>query len=178
VDATTRAEIDDALARLADGDRSAFDPMFSALWPIVLSLSTRMLGSGADAEDAAQQAMFKIFDRIGEYDRDRSGVSWALGIAAWECRAARTKRARRREDGAADPADGPTDLASPEALVTERQLVAAAREILESLSVGEQETLRATFEEWPGASGPTFRKRRERAMARLRNAWRRIYGTN
>jgi RNA polymerase sigma-70 factor (ECF subfamily) len=178
VDATTRTKIDDALARLADGDRSAFDPVFRALWPVVLALCTRMLGSGADAEDAAQQAMFKMFDRIDEYDRDRSGVSWALGVAAWECRAARTKRARRREDGAAECPEGASDTPSPEAVMTERELIAAAREILDSLSVGEQETLPATFEEWPEASGTTFRKRRERAMARLRNAWRRIYGTN
>lgn len=178
MDPNVRAQIDADLVRLADGDRSAFDPTFTALWPLVVALSTRLLGSRADAEDAAQEAMFKVFDRINELDVARSGVSWALGITAWECRAMRSRRVRRRED-AGDAAVEPVSGApSPESEVMTRELLIASREVLGELSPADQETLRATFDELPNATGPTFRKRRERALARLRHAWRRLYGTS
>jgi len=175
VDAKVREAIDAALVRLADGDRSAFDPAFNGLWPVVLALSTRLLGSKDEAEDAAQEAMYKVFARIDELDVDRSGVSWALGIAAWECRARRTSRLRRREDHADGGRELASEALSPEEDFMARELVVLAEKVLGALSTADQEALRATFEERPVAKGATFRKRRERALFRLRNAWRKLY---
>ena len=48
------------LARLADGDRSAFTRVFELLWPPTLRLCSSLLKNEADAWDAAQLAMEKI----------------------------------------------------------------------------------------------------------------------
>ena len=59
----------------------------------------------------------------------------------------------------------------------QRQLVAAALTALGTLSEADQEALVATY--WETAAsvgGATLRKRRERALDRLRGAFRRLYG--
>ena len=59
----------------------------------------------------------------------------------------------------------------------ERQLVEAAATALGTLSDADRETLLATFwEEAASVGGATLRKRRERALVRLRAAFRRLYG--
>ena len=177
MDPAARLKLDADLARLADGDRAAFDGAFAVLWPIVLNVCMRLLGSKADAEDAAQQALTKMFTDINEYDVDRSALSWTLGIAAWECRALRTKRARRRESGGDDAATVASDAPSPEDEVMKAEFLEATSDVLGRLSASDQETLRAAFEGSLHATGATFRKRRERAVDRLRIAWRKLHGT-
>src|SRR5713101_9596107 len=73
------------MARLADGDRSAFTPVFQLLWPPTLRLCQGLLKNDADAKDAAQQSMEKILSRASDYDAARPAQPWALAIAAWEC---------------------------------------------------------------------------------------------
>jgi len=178
VDPIARQKLDADLARLADGDRAAFDEAFTTLWPIVLGVCTRLLGSSADAEDAAQQALTKMFTRIDEYDVNRSALAWTLGIAAWECRAMRTKRGRRREDDLVAAETVAVSSPTPEDEAIRADFLEAAADVLGSLSASDQETLRAAFDESPNAIGATFRKRRERAIDRLRMAWRRLHGTS
>jgi RNA polymerase sigma-70 factor (ECF subfamily) len=102
-------------------------------------------------------------------------MPWALAIAAWECRTLRQKRARRREtpeEVAAEPAD-----ASGEETLLRRDLERAVRTALGELSELDQDALIATFWEQSGsATGATLRKRRERALDRLRQAFRSLYG--
>src|SRR2546430_1052372 len=70
------------MAGAADGDRSAIDPLFHALWPIVLGYSTRFLGDSALAEDAAQEALVRLFGQIDRYDRTHLvAAAQALAIA-------------------------------------------------------------------------------------------------
>ena len=84
------------------------------------------------------------------------------------------RRSRRRET------DAPVVVSDDGAAVAEqeqRELLAAAREALGTLSPADQETLIATYwETASGVSGATLRKRRERALTRLRDAFRRMYG--
>jgi RNA polymerase sigma-70 factor (ECF subfamily) len=119
--------------------------------------------------------MARILERASDYDATRPAMPWALAIAAWECRTLARKRTRRgevAEDGAADLGGGDTE----EDLVR-RDLVQAAASALGTLSADDQETLMATFwDEAPGIPGATFRKRRERALDRLRAGFRRLYG--
>ena len=80
------------MARLADGDRSAFTPVFRLLWPPTLRMCMSMMKNDADAKDAAQQSMEKILSRASSYDPTRPAMPWALAIAAWECVRRQTSR--------------------------------------------------------------------------------------
>lgn len=167
--------IDILVARLADGDRSVFTDVFRALWPPTFRLCQSMLKNDADASDAAQEAMGKILARASEYDRNRPALPWALAIAGWECRTILRKRMRRREapeDVAMEPSSEHV-----EGEFARRDLVAAAIAAMGELSASDREVLLATFaDESLSISGATLRKRRERALRRLREAFRRLYG--
>jgi RNA polymerase sigma-70 factor (ECF subfamily) len=134
-----------------------------------------MLKHEADAADAAQQAMAKIFERASDYDPKRPAMPWALAIAAWECRTLQRRRFRRREspeDAAAEPADERT-----ESEIIRRDLTQAALTAMSELPEADREALLATFlDEAASVGGATLRKRRERALDRLRTAFRRLYG--
>ena len=177
MDSAARHALSQLMIRLADGDRSVFDNVYSQLWPIVNAFCAKTL-TAADAEDAAQQALLKVFDRAATFERDRDALTWALSIAVWEVRTIRKRHARSKLE-AHDEQQLPSDLEDPEGLTAERQIVEAARQVLGKLSEQDQGTLLTTFhEESPdGVSGATFRKRRERALARLRDAWSRIYAS-
>jgi len=170
----SKAPLDVLMARLAAGDRSAFTGVFEALHGPIARLSRSLLRSEADAADAAQEALCKILQRASEYDRSRPALPWALAIAAWECRTLAKKRMRRREADVPVPEGGG---AHPEDEILERDLVTAAKRALGELSEEDQEALVSTFEgEAASVTGATLRKRRERALGRLRLAWRRLYG--
>lgn len=172
---STDDELDQLMARLADGDRSVFTEVFRRLWPPTLRLCVSLVKHKADGADAAQQAMVKIFERASDYDRERPALPWALAIAAWECRTLRRWRARRREASADAPEQA--QIVEAEHELVSRDLVRAALSSLGELSELDQETLLATFwEEEGSASGATIRKRRERALERLRIKFRRLYG--
>jgi RNA polymerase sigma-70 factor (ECF subfamily) len=136
-----------------------------------------MLQHDADADDAAQEAMVTIFARASDYDRTRAGAPWALAIAWYACRTLQKKRTRRREDLADAATDVPSE-SMPEEELEQQQLLAAAVSALDALSDTDRETLVATFwkEQQASASGATLRKRRERALDRLRTIFRRVYG--
>jgi RNA polymerase sigma-70 factor (ECF subfamily) len=163
------------MARLADGDRSAFDGAYALLWPALLAFCKKALAP-SDAEDAAQLALLKVFDRASTFDRDRDGLTWAITIAAWEVRTIRKRQLRSRSVPMEDD-DQPSAAIDPESAAADRELVDAAQAVLGSLAESDRDTLVATFaEEKPAeASGAAFRKRRERALIRLKTAWRRTH---
>ncbi len=168
------SELDVLMGKLADGERDAFSPLFRALWPPALKLCERMLEGRADAADAAQEAMMRILERASEYDKNRPALPWALGIAAWECRTIAKRQQRLKETQekvtVSDEGSGAHDL-------EQKLLESAALHAMGSLMESEQQTLFATYWETGGdVSGPTFRKRRQRALKRLRDVFRRLYG--
>lgn len=165
--------LDAWMARLASGEREVFTQVFEALWPPIHRLCLSLLGNEADASDAAQEAMTKILVRASEYDRTRPAMPWAMAIAGWECRTIARKHSRRRE--VAEPLTERADQ-DPEERFVQRNLTVAALETLGELSDADRETLVATFwEEAASVSGATLRKRRERAIDRLRKRFRKMY---
>jgi DNA-directed RNA polymerase specialized sigma24 family protein len=88
LDAHARAELQRGLTRLADGDREAFDAVFARPWPAVHALAARYLPP-ADVDDAAQNALLKLFERAAEFDPERDAVAWEI----------RTVRRRRDTSG-------------------------------------------------------------------------------
>lgn len=180
MDAGGRAQLQQWLVRLADGDRSAFEPLFAALWPLLARFAARLLPQPADAEDAAQQALLRVFARASAFDRRRDALPWVLGILAWECRSLRRRAQRRREQ----PLPGEETAAalamvdSAEGELVERDLLAAVEEVLGTLPPRDAEAILAAVRGGPRpGGGAAFRKRLERARRRLRAAWRLKHGT-
>ena len=153
--------------------------MFVALLPLLRRFTARSLPP-TEAEDAAQEALVKIFFRVSEFDPSRDALSWALGVAAWEIRTSRRRRERRREVEATPATVGrePDRAASPEARAIAADLDRAIDAALESLGPADAETLRAyaSGDRPAGVPPATFRKRVERGLARLRAQWRTIHG--
>jgi RNA polymerase sigma-70 factor (ECF subfamily) len=177
VNAGERAALQQDLTALARGERVAFEPVFRRLWPLVRGFAARCLPA-QEAEDAAQEALLRIFSRASEFDARRDALSWALGIAAWQVRTHLTRARRRREEtlsAAPDPAD---TTPSPEAAAVARSLEAALARALGDLPRSDAATLLAYARgERPDLPGATFRKRVERAVARLRARWRINHGS-
>lgn len=171
--ATERVRLHDAMVRFADGDRAAFRDVFDRLWPMCLAVATRTLGERADAEDVAQRAILKVFDRIVDLDRTRDGVAWAMTITAFEIMTLRKQRTRRREDAVDVDAQHEAALASE--LLLEEELRASVQATIGELSQLDRDALAAMLS-GSKPRGETERKRRFRAIERLRAAWRKAYG--
>jgi RNA polymerase sigma-70 factor (ECF subfamily) len=173
---TDRAEIQRWMSAAADGDRTAIDPLFQALWPVLVGYATRFVGERALAEDCAQDALVRMFGQLERFDRERDALTWALAHATWQCRTARRRVERRREEPGV--VDAPVDAV---AALEERELVRAAVATLEALAPRDREVIAASLlddDELRRAIAPaTFRKRLERALARLRTSWRSRHGT-
>lgn len=160
----------------ADGDRTAIDPLFHAVWPVVTAYATRFLGDAALAEDCAQEAMVRLFGQVDRYDRSRDALTWALTFTTWQCRTARRKLHRRAETH-----ELPDRSVDGAVVAEERELVRVAMATLETLGARDIEIISAACiedEALRGSLAPaTFRKRLERALARLRTSWRSRHGT-
>jgi RNA polymerase sigma-70 factor (ECF subfamily) len=166
------------LAELADGNRGAFDAVYERVWPLVRGFVARHLRP-PEADDAAQEALLSVFARANEYDRNRDALAWILGIAAWQVRSARTRKRRRREEAldeetmAQEPGAGPT----PEEIAAWRERDHSIEEALAALGPADAATLRAYMKDEPSGLPPTtFRKRVQRAVGRLRAAWKTGHG--
>jgi RNA polymerase sigma factor (sigma-70 family) len=172
MNAPQRRAVHDAIVRLADGDREAFDAVFSGLWSDLLSFVRHAMPGDPDAEDLAQQTLLKIFFRISDFDTSRDGVAWAFGIAMYEVRTLRRKRGRRREV-VADAAPTAIDTApSPEGLLIDTDLTRALAAALGGLTDADRAVLSQDAGPPLLVSTAAWRKRRQRALDRLRAIWR------
>jgi RNA polymerase sigma-70 factor (ECF subfamily) len=176
MDPDRRRQIQEWIVRFADGDRGAFQPLFHALWPVVLAFASKGLEPQADAEDAAQQAMLKVFSRIVDFDRSRDGLSWALGIAGFEVMTVRKQRSRRQETGPAVLADVADDGGGVEEQVIAEELRSAVVALVGDLSERDQAALAHAFRGEPPPTDERSRKQKLRALERLRAAWRKVHG--
>jgi RNA polymerase sigma-70 factor, ECF subfamily len=138
-----------------------------------------MVRNEADAEDASQLAICKVFEQVNAYDHKRPAFSWALAIASFECRTILRKRSRRREDmlettlGEGMQDDAPT----PEEVVSEKELRSSAEAALAALEPSEQQAIVSAFLEDVGPRSASQRKQKERVLGRLRALWKRTYGS-
>jgi len=180
VDVAERQRVQEAMAALARGDRSAFRRVFAGLWPLLRTFCGRVLRDEALADDAAQGALMKLFLHATDFQSEGDAVGWALGIAAFECRSLINRRARRAEDldlGAL--ATVPTADPSPEETAIRSDLGAELRALVHTLRPIDRETLeRALGSTPPVRRDSAFRKRLQRALERVRAAWRQTHGSD
>ena len=177
IDRVERNEIQAGMVLLANGDRRAFRPVFDALHPLVLRWCRHLLRNDADAEDATQLALQKLFFQVSSFDVRGDALGWALAVATAECRTLARKRTRRRET-ADIPLAALTVDGEAERSVAREEMRRALGEVLGTMKAEDVHTLLAWIEvePRPEVPGPTFRKRLERAVRRMREAWRARYG--
>ena len=158
------------MARQADGDRTAFDPLFRDFHPRALRLA-RLRLSEADALDAAQSALEKVFARASEFTPGRPALPWFYGVAANEVQAiARRARASDARDGGSEAMDHAAAADDPERDLARAELRAAVVDAIDTLDPSSSAAIRALLGDAPAATGSPAaqRKRVSRAYGRLR----------
>jgi RNA polymerase sigma factor (sigma-70 family) len=186
-------ETNEALAvRARDGDGTALAALVERLQGDVYRVSLRMLWHPEDAEDAAQEILFKIVTRIATFRGDSSFRTWAFRVATNHLLNVRRSRIEAQPmtfgEFAKDLADGlsvsdhlPSAPASDEAdqaLLEEEVKIGCTQAMLVCLDRDERVAyiLGDVFElrsdeagEVLGIEPATFRKRLSRARASVRD---------
>lgn len=71
-----------ALAKAAvEGDKEALETLVESVQDMLFSLSLRMLGTFADAEDATQDILLKMVTHLSSFRGDSAFTTWLLRIA-------------------------------------------------------------------------------------------------
>lgn len=142
--AQTRAFETGLLARVAAGDRDAFETLYARFQRPLYGYLTKMLKDRNIAEDLTNEVMLAVWRGAGGYQRRSQPSSWIFGIAHNK---AVSYLRRRREaalgDGVAEalPDPGPTPLAAAE----RQDLARVMQGFIDQLSPEHQEVLQLTY---------------------------------
>jgi RNA polymerase sigma-70 factor (ECF subfamily) len=162
-------ELDSLMSRLAQGDRTAFDPLYRALYPRAHRFARTRVADEALAADAAQSALLKVFARASDFSPGRPALPWFYAILTNEIRSLTRARVHLgvRDDGEIGSAVADDD---PERALLDRELRRALAEAVEALDGEVADTIAASLgiTSRPAIPAATFRKRLSRAYSRLR----------
>jgi RNA polymerase sigma-70 factor (ECF subfamily) len=101
--ATTPDEIDELARRAQEGDRDAMESLLSAVRPRALNVCRGVLPYTPDAEDACQEALIKVAQRIGTWNQRGRFTTWLHVVAVNSARS--TYRRMKNQAIAADPTE-------------------------------------------------------------------------
>ncbi|GII82539.1 RNA polymerase sigma factor SigK [Sphaerisporangium siamense] len=74
--------LEQLLARVARGDRPAFEQVYDRVAPAVYGLVLRVLRDPAQAEEVAQEVLVEVWRAAARFEASRgSGMSWVMTIA-------------------------------------------------------------------------------------------------
>ena len=92
------ADADEELVgRSKNGDASAFEALVRKHQHMVHALTYRMTGSAADAEDLAQEAFLRAYERLDTFAGGARFSTWLCSIAVHACLNWRRDEARRSQ---------------------------------------------------------------------------------
>lgn len=169
-----RQLLDRALARLALGDRTAFDQVYVLLAPALTGFVRKAMVDDAEGEDAAQNTLMKVFGRVSDYRPGTDALAWVLTLAAFEV--ATLRKRRRRGEVRQASAEALSSLEAEddvERVALEHEARAQLQAAVGQLAVGDQNVLLSSE---MTSKTPRARKQKQRALQRLRDLWRRING--
>lgn len=181
VTAACAADPDPIVALIEEGKhREAVAMCARQHGPAIGRLCMALLGSQADAEEAAQETLLAACGQMGAYRAEGTVRAWLFGIARRQC-------ARRFEQGARDRrrlelvagSRAAADEASPAATVATLRRARAVRAALAALRPSEREALLLHYQaglsfreiaELSGIEEAAARKRASRGLAQLRRS--------
>lgn len=159
-------DLDALMARLAQGDRAAFAPLYAELSARASRLVARR-APAASAPDIAHSALVNVFARASEFTPGRACLPWFYAVVANELRSVTRRDARVVLTGELPDLAAEDDL---EADYMRRELERALELAVDSLDEDSSQAICALLGRvpMPNIPAPTFRKRVSRAYARLR----------
>lgn len=174
------------VSKSRNGDHQAYASLIRIHQRMIHSLTYRMTGSLADADDLAQETFIRAFSALDSYQASRRFSTWLYRIAVNACLDFRRKESRRRElhaswcevaDAAPSPEARRTDRDElsdqvQEALLqlSSKQRLAIVLTIFEGLSHAEAARTMSCSE--ATLSWRVFAARRR--LKRIRTRWERI----
>jgi len=130
------------VARVQQGDKRAFDLLILKYQRKILRLLSRMIRDPAELEDVAQEAFIKAYRALPQFRGDSAFYTWLYRIAinaARNWQAANSKRLRNLsslespEGETFSQIDTLSDIATPEAMLTSREIVEAVNAAMDAL---------------------------------------------
>ena len=107
---STPDDIDDLARRAQDGDRDAMELLLAAVRPRTLNVCRGVLPYTPDAEDACQEALIKVAQKIGTWNQQGRFTTWLHVVAVNSARS--TYRRMKNQAIAADPHESQVDAAT------------------------------------------------------------------
>jgi RNA polymerase sigma-70 factor (ECF subfamily) len=98
-------EIDELARRAQGGDRDALESLLTTIRPRALNVCRGVLPHLPDAEDACQEALLNIANKIGSWNAQGRFTTWMHVVALNSARS--TYRRMKNQAVAADPHDSP-----------------------------------------------------------------------
>jgi RNA polymerase sigma-70 factor (ECF subfamily) len=99
----TPDEIDVLARRAKDGDRDAMEDLLGTVRPRTLNVCRGVLPYGPDAEDACQEALINVANKIGSWNQQGRFTTWLHVVAVNSARS--TYRRMKNQAIASDPQD-------------------------------------------------------------------------
>jgi RNA polymerase sigma-70 factor (ECF subfamily) len=101
-DTTTPDDIDDLARRAQTGDRDALEALLGAVRPRALNVCRGVLPYSSDAEDACQEALINIANKVGSWHGRGRFTTWMHAVAVNSARS--TYRRLKNQANASDTA--------------------------------------------------------------------------
>src|SRR2546423_13848481 len=87
----------DLIERAAAGETEAFEQIMIQSQQRVMAMTWRMLGNEADARDASQEVLLRVYKYLGGFKQDQDFFGWLYGITVNVCREIAKKRQRHSD---------------------------------------------------------------------------------
>lgn len=142
------------LARIAGGNRAAYEALHRRLYPRVYGFVLRRLRDPSLAEETVVDVFVEIWRNAGRFRGESRPATWVFGIAHFKCLAA--SRAARRSKRSAVVAtereilESMADSRDAEEALAARERVSQVKTALEALPSGQREVVELAFVEGLG----------------------------
>jgi RNA polymerase sigma-70 factor (ECF subfamily) len=145
--ANIRPTDEDLLARVGDGDHSAFEQLYQRYARSVLGLALRRLGDRGRAEEAVQETFTSVWRAASSYRPERGPAApWLYAVA----RNAISDRGRARREPPAEPPDEPSSEAGPDERAEQSWVSWQVHRALDDLPQQERRLIELAY--WGGLS--------------------------